>query len=73
MGDGCLVPEATAENKLIVESLLAAAGLQPPPEEVARLAQLYGPIRRQLAMIHAAPVGDVDRATVFRAGQNTQP
>ena len=65
--------EATVENQLIVESLLAAAGLHPPPEEVARLAQLYGPIQRQLAMIHAAPVGDVDRATVFRAGQGTQP
>ncbi|MCC6438563.1 MAG: hypothetical protein IT196_26310 [Acidimicrobiales bacterium] len=63
------MPEATSENLAIVRALLDAAGLQPPPEEVDRLAELYGPIRRQLAMVHAADVGDVDPSNVFRAGE----
>jgi len=63
------VPPVTAENLTIVQSLLQAAGLQPPPEEVERLAELYGPIRRQLAMIYAADLGDVDPSNVFRAGE----
>jgi hypothetical protein len=49
--------------------MLAAAGLRPPPEEVERLAELYGPIRKQLAMVHAVDLGDADPATVFRAGE----
>lgn len=63
------MPEATSENLAIVRALLDAAGLKPPPEEVDRLAELYGPIRRQLAMVHAADVGDVDPSNVFRAGE----
>ncbi len=62
------VPSVTAENLTIVQALLDASGLQPPPEEVERLAELYGPIRRQLAMIHAADVGNVDPSNVFRSG-----
>jgi hypothetical protein len=63
------VPAATDENRIIVRALLDAAGLRPPPEEVERLVELYGPIRRQLAMIHAADVGDADPSNVFRAGE----
>lgn len=63
------MPEATADNVTIVRALLDAAGLQPPPVEVERLAELYGPIRRQIAMIYAADIGDVDPANVFRAGE----
>ncbi|MEZ5265286.1 MAG: hypothetical protein AB7O92_33940 [Acidimicrobiia bacterium] len=63
------MPEATNDNAPIVRALLDAAGLQPPPEEVDRLVELYGPIRRQLAMIHAADVGGVDPSNVFRAGE----
>lgn len=57
----------TPENLTLVQAMLDAAGLQAPPEEVERLAELYGPVRRQLAMIHAADVGDADPAEVFLA------
>lgn len=63
------MPSATEENRAIVQAMLTAAGLQPPPEEVERLAELYGPIRKQLAMVHAADVGGVDPSNVFRAGE----
>lgn len=59
----------TPENLTLVQAMLSAAGLQAPPEEVERLAELYGPMRRQLAMIHAADVGDADPAEVFRAAE----
>lgn len=62
-------PDPTSEHLAIVRALLDAAGLRPPPEEVDRLAELYGPIRRQLALVHAADVGDADPANVFRAGE----
>ena len=61
--------ETTPDNLTLVQAMLSAAGLQPPPEEVKRLAELYGPMRRQLAMIHAAEVGDADPAEVFRAAE----
>jgi len=63
------VAEASEENRTIVNALLAAAGLRPPAEEVERLAELYEPMRRQLASLYAADVGDVDPASVFRAGE----
>lgn len=56
------------ENRAIVVALLTAAGLSAPPEEIDRLAELYRSLRRQLAMVHAADVGDVDPCNVFRAG-----
>lgn len=59
----------TPENLTLVQAMLDAAGLQAPPEEVERLAELYGPVRRQLAMIHAADVGDADPAEVFLAAE----
>lgn len=59
--------EPTAENRAIVVSLLTAAGLSAPPEEIDRLAELYRSMRRQLAMIHAADVGNADPSNVFRA------
>jgi hypothetical protein len=63
------VTETSPENLALVQAMLSAAGLQPPPEEVERLADLYGPMRRQLAMIHRADVGDADPAEVFRAAE----
>jgi hypothetical protein len=63
------VTEQAPDNLAIVTAALAAAGLQPPPEEAERLAELYGPIRKQLALVHAADLGDADPATVFRAGE----
>lgn len=61
---------ATApEDLVIVNALLDAAGLKPPPEEVDRLGELYGPIRRQLALIYAADISSADPASVFRAGE----
>ena len=61
--------DPSPDNLAIVQAMLSAAGLRPPPEEVERLAELYGPIRKQLAMVHAADLGDADPATVFRAGE----
>lgn len=54
---------------VIVQAMLAAAGLTPPGPEVERLTELYGPMRRQLAMLYAADIGDADPASVFRAGE----
>jgi len=53
----------------VVRALMDAAGLEPPVDEIERLADLYGPMRRQLAAIHAVDVGDADPAVVFRAGE----
>ena len=61
--------EPTPDNLAIVRAALDAAGLRPPAEEVERLAELYGPIRKQLAMVHAADLGDADPAPVFRAAE----
>ncbi|MFN0030335.1 MAG: hypothetical protein ACKV2O_24540 [Acidimicrobiales bacterium] len=59
--------DTTTENRAIVVALLTAAGLSAPPEEIDRLTQLYRSLRRQLAMVHAANVGDADPSNVFRA------
>lgn len=61
--------EPLLDDQTVVQALLQAAGLAPSPEEVERLGELYRPIRRQLALIHAADVGSVDPACVFRAGE----
>lgn len=61
--------KTSPENLVLVQALLNAAGLQPPQQEVERLAELYGPLRRQLTMIHSADVDDADPAEVFHAGE----
>ncbi|MEM7273298.1 MAG: hypothetical protein AAF547_09485 [Actinomycetota bacterium] len=50
-----------------VRALLAAAGLQPPDDEIARLAELYPDLRRRIDRFHAIDVGDEVAAAVFRA------
>lgn len=66
---GWPVPSDAGPDLQTITVLLDAAGLRPPPEEVERLAELYGPIRRQLAQIYAAEIGGSDPASVFRAGE----
>ena len=66
---GGRVADPLTQNQVIVQAMLDAAGLAPPASEIERLVQLYGPMRRQLAMLYAADVGDADPASVFRAGE----
>ena len=48
---------------------LAAAGVDPPDEEVDRLAGLYPGLRRTIDRFHAIDVGDEVTAAVFRASE----
>lgn len=67
---GCAVRmELETDDATVVRALLGHAGLRPPPEEVDRLIQLYGGIRRQLDRIYAVDLGSADPAPVFRAGE----
>lgn len=50
-----------------VAALLTAAGLEPPPAEVDRLAGLYPGLRRSIDRFHAVATGDDVTAAVFRA------
>ncbi len=50
-----------------VAALLRAAGVDPPPAEVDRLAGLYPGLRRSLDRFHAVDAGDEVTAAVFRA------
>jgi len=50
-----------------VSALLRAAGVDPPPTEIDRLAGLYPGLRRSLDRFHAVDVGDEVTAAVFRA------
>lgn len=50
-----------------VRVLLAEAGLAPPAEEVARLAQLYPGLRRTVDRFHEIDAGDEVPAAVYRA------
>lgn len=56
-------------DRQLVAGLLQAAGLNPPPEEVDRLTELYPALRRSLDRFHAVDVGDEVAAAVFRAGE----
>lgn len=72
MGDGPVRDESTEvisdeEARVTVVALLGAAGVDPPPEEVDRLAALYPGLRRSLDRYHAIDVGDEVTAAVFRA------
>ncbi len=50
-----------------VSALLRAAGVDPPPAEVDRLAGVDGDVRRSLDRFRAVDVGDEVTAAVFRA------
>lgn len=67
---GCAVGMTrTTDDATTVRALLDHAGLHPPPEEVDRLTQLYGGVRRQLDRIYAVDLGFADPAPVYRAGE----
>lgn len=55
------------EDVQTVRTLLAAAGLQPPDDEVERLARLYPGLRRSVDRFHEIDTGDEVTAAVFRA------
>ena len=61
--------EAITSNEVGV--LLAAAGLDPPEEEVERLASLYPALRRTIERFHAVDAVDDVMAAVFRADEVT--
>ena len=50
-----------------VRVLLTEAGLAPPEEEVARLAQLYPGMRKTVDRFHDIATGDEVTAAVYRA------
>lgn len=50
-----------------VAALLTTAGLDPPAQELDRLAGLYPGLRRSVDRFHAVDVGDEVTAAVFRA------
>lgn len=52
-----------------VATLLTAAGLQVPDNEVERLAQLYPGLRRSMDRMYDVPTGDEVPAALFRAGE----
>lgn len=56
-----------------VSALLAAAGLEPPPTEVDRLAGLYPGLRRSIDRFHQIDAGDDVTAAVFRAADIVDP
>lgn len=58
------------DDATTVRALLGHAGLRPPPEEVERLTQLYGGVRRQLDRLYAVDLGSADLASVYRAGES---
>lgn len=55
-----------------VATLLAAAGLRVPDNEVERLAQLYPGLRRSMDRMYEVPTGDEVPAALFRAGEVTR-
>ncbi len=64
---------AAAENTTAtVATLLAAAGLQVPDNEVERLAQLYPGLRRSMDRMYEVPTGDEVPAALFRAAEGSR-
>jgi hypothetical protein len=61
--------EPDIDHTTTVRALLGHAGLRPPPEEIDRLVELYGGIRRQLDRLYAVDLGFADPAPVYRAGE----
>jgi len=69
-----MTTEGTADQATVatVATLLAAAGLQVPGNEVERLAQLYPGLRRSMDRMYEVPTGDEVPAALFRAGEGTR-
>lgn len=55
------------DPQVTVRALLAAAGVQPPEEEIERLAGLYPGLRAAVDRFHRVDAGDEVPAAVFRA------
>lgn len=64
-------PDPMAPAAATVATLLAAAGLQVPDNEVERLAQLYPGLRRSMDRMYDVPTGDEVPAALFRAGEES--
>ncbi len=62
---------STDDAAATVATLLAAAGLQVPDNEVDRLAQLYPGLRRSMDRMYEVPTGDEVPAALFRAGEES--
>jgi hypothetical protein len=61
------------EELQTVRTLLTAAGLNPPADEIERLAGLYPALRRSLDRFHRIDAGDEVTAAVFRAERRPEP
>ena len=57
------------DDESTVRTMLAAAGLVIPDDEVERLARLYPGLRRSVDRYYDVPVGDEVMASVFRAAE----
>lgn len=69
--DGVDGADGDGAARATVAALLAGAGLDPPDDEVDRLAALYPGLRRSADRFHAVDVGDEVPAAVFRAEEVT--
>jgi hypothetical protein len=70
-GDGAAERMGEEEARGLVVALLTSAGLDPPADEVERLAALYPGLRRTIDRYHSIDVGDEVTAAVFRAAEAT--
>ncbi len=59
----------SSDHVATVAVLLSEAGLDVPPEEVERLAGLYGGLRHSVNRFYEIDTGDEVAAAVFRAGE----
>ncbi len=62
-------PGVAADDRAAVAALLSAAGLDPPADEIDRLADLHPGLRRSVERFHAVDAGDGSTAAIFRAGE----
>jgi hypothetical protein len=63
----------TTDAAATVATLLAAAGLTVPDNEVRRLAELYPGLRRSMDRFYEIATGDEVPAAVFRAAEAGRP
>jgi hypothetical protein len=61
------------DHEAVVRTLVAAAGLTIPDDEIERLARLYPGLRRSVDRYYDVPVGDEVMASVFRAADGDAP